>query len=42
LVASQRGKIRTSNMFVITDDGRIEYVGRKSELSISDYSKFNS
>lgn len=26
LVVSQRGKIRTSNMFVITDDGRLEYV----------------
>jgi Fic family protein len=26
LAASQRGKVRTSNMFVITDDGRIECV----------------
>ncbi|MEN9611589.1 MAG: hypothetical protein RLZZ628_2403 [Bacteroidota bacterium] len=26
LATSQRGKVRTSNMFVITEDGRIEYV----------------
>lgn len=32
LAASQRGKVRTSNMFVITDDGRIEYVAVTPEF----------
>lgn len=40
LKESQQGKVRTSNMFVITDDGRIEYVAATPDKVESEMFKF--